>query len=616
MKTFSLFLAGLLAAVSFSAFAVVGDRTFYQILGVSESADQEAMQQAWKKKRFETHPDRNRSPFAAEEFHHLNAAYETLKSPLERSNYDKQLDRFRRAGRIPPAKEEREEKTDHSINQQIDQAVLSAMEELNKALNDQGGKGSPAFLTRREVVDRRLGKALEAVFLNAGANVSETGDPLVVPEEVLSFPQSLSFLLERGALAAFAPSGKKSALERALVLENEPSALREILRHNKNYINRKSSKGTPFFSLVLKRIRHSLNEGREGDAQAWQDLADEILNGGVLDLSLQDAKGATVLETAVTHRLNKTAARIYFIRQGAGDIKLESESRERLMPAAEKAGNVQMIEFLKTGAEFENALTDFIKEKGKGKMTASEKAELRKALLGIGIVLGGSAFGLYLESGAESDWPLWLRSLPWTAASFVPAHLMFRNIDREKLKRGSQRVWEESLKGEEAAARARIKAGIKKSVRLAAEALRRAGVKLTEIEIKEATARIAASASEALKKIRSASPTQGGPHLEETKISRDISASADAAGALCGGVIGSLGGLFVCNEILGSPVSPENMSLETLASLALSFQGMALSAAGSLAGIIYGGKAARKAGDFCYKSFAAFRRNGKAMIQK
>ena len=246
------------------------------------------------------------------------------------------------------------------------------------------------------------------------------------------------------------------------------------------------------------RIRHSLNKGQESAASAWQALADEILNEGSADLSLKDAKNATVLETAVTHRLNEIAVQIYFRRQVAGDLLLESENEERLMPAAVKVDNFPMLEFLKTGGDFENALTEYVKEEGPAKMTPAEKAAHRRSILAVGIILANASLGVHIESGQESDWPLWLRTLPYTAVSFIPAGWLIQSRDGAEQRKAHAENWKEALKGEEEAFRARIKT----NVRLAAEALRKAGIKLKEAEIKKAAAPLAAQGCAFLKKAK------------------------------------------------------------------------------------------------------------------
>ncbi len=64
------------------------ERDYYDILGVSHDASQEAVTAAYRKKAKATHPDLNKSPDAAEKFKAVNEAYQTLTDPLKRSSYD------------------------------------------------------------------------------------------------------------------------------------------------------------------------------------------------------------------------------------------------------------------------------------------------------------------------------------------------------------------------------------------------------------------------------------------------------------------------------------------------------------------------------------------------
>lgn len=62
---------------------------YYARLGVSPSASQEEIRAAYRKKARETHPDRNPDdPKAAEQFQKVKAAYQVLRDPEERAQYD------------------------------------------------------------------------------------------------------------------------------------------------------------------------------------------------------------------------------------------------------------------------------------------------------------------------------------------------------------------------------------------------------------------------------------------------------------------------------------------------------------------------------------------------
>lgn len=63
-------------------------RDFYDILGVSKTASQAEIKSAYRKKALEFHPDRNKSPEAAEKFKEASSAYEVLSDPKKRQTYD------------------------------------------------------------------------------------------------------------------------------------------------------------------------------------------------------------------------------------------------------------------------------------------------------------------------------------------------------------------------------------------------------------------------------------------------------------------------------------------------------------------------------------------------
>ncbi|MBN2038432.1 MAG: molecular chaperone DnaJ [Spirochaetes bacterium] len=65
-------------------------RDFYEILGVSKSADENAIKQAYRKLALKYHPDRNKdNPEAVEKFKEATEAYEVLRDPQKRAMYDR-----------------------------------------------------------------------------------------------------------------------------------------------------------------------------------------------------------------------------------------------------------------------------------------------------------------------------------------------------------------------------------------------------------------------------------------------------------------------------------------------------------------------------------------------
>ena len=65
------------------------NRTYYEILGVSEDASFEEIRAAFRERAREYHPDRNPSPDAVDRMAEVNEAYEVLRDEEQRAAYDR-----------------------------------------------------------------------------------------------------------------------------------------------------------------------------------------------------------------------------------------------------------------------------------------------------------------------------------------------------------------------------------------------------------------------------------------------------------------------------------------------------------------------------------------------
>ena len=227
-------------------------------------------------------------------------------------------------------------------------AVMEVNELHDQYRYSKGFRDDEYWEWRAKIDEQLKRQAVEAGLLDTGSR------RLAIPSDVLYFPKTLSLLVERGADLVSVPPGEEFSPLAAAFRRREPTAVRKLIQGNIGLINTKTGRGTPLIILVLKKIRDARDEatfhyGRPScppscynswrkTAKGWDTFANEILNQGVVDFTLRDAKGELPLITAFRLDLD-IFLRIF--REG-GDDYLTDGDISRLKRLAHEKGDISL----------------------------------------------------------------------------------------------------------------------------------------------------------------------------------------------------------------------------------------------------------------------------------
>lgn len=119
---------------------------FYKILQVTEDAEPEVIEAAYRRLSTKYHPDRNHSPNAETRMKELNEAYSVLGDPIRRREYDQWL------------KQQNDPESDSTLSTGfgwIDTALKVAT-----AVNESLGTPCPQCGTKSLIHQKKLGKSV------------------------------------------------------------------------------------------------------------------------------------------------------------------------------------------------------------------------------------------------------------------------------------------------------------------------------------------------------------------------------------------------------------------------------------------------------------------------
>lgn len=132
---------------------------YYKVLQVSEEAEPEVIEAAYRRLSQKYHPDVNRSPEAETRMRELNEAYQVLRDPHKRHNYDISLS-HQAASNVP-------QKTTNNRNQPVNNSGsdwFNTIMTVASAVNESFATPCPNCGTKSLIHQKKLDKSVFDFF--------------------------------------------------------------------------------------------------------------------------------------------------------------------------------------------------------------------------------------------------------------------------------------------------------------------------------------------------------------------------------------------------------------------------------------------------------------------
>ena len=142
-------------------------KDYYQIMGLSRDANPEDIKRAYRKLARKYHPDVSKEANAEDKFKELGEAYEVLKDPAKRSQYDQYKQYWKEQGQGYNPQDRARAYQGQQQQQQYETGDFGGFEDFINSIFRQRAEQQQAYYDQGEDIHAKLSISLEDSFLGA-----------------------------------------------------------------------------------------------------------------------------------------------------------------------------------------------------------------------------------------------------------------------------------------------------------------------------------------------------------------------------------------------------------------------------------------------------------------